>query len=356
MPDPFVILSLPRSRSAWLSRFLTYGDWVCGHEELRHWRSVDDARTWLGQPCVGTAETAGAPWWRLLGSVAPGARVVVVRRPVHEVLESLALRPGLSFDLPKLKRTLTQLDHKLGQIEKRLPGVVSVRFGDLDREDVCAALFEHCLPYRHDSARWKALDATNVQINLPALFRYYAAFQPSLEKFAKVAKHQTIAQMRPEEGPLPEGLTIQVEDFETWRSGGRPLFEEHCVLVGEAPDEWERKNIPLMRVLDAGGAMQITTARCNGRMFGYLVTLISPSLAETGLLTGTNTTFYASPQFPGLGMKLQRAAVEALKARGVARLYGQAGVRGSGRRIGAIYRRLGAESDGEVFCLDLRET
>ncbi len=28
---PFVVFGLPRSRTAWLSRFLTYGDWVCGH-------------------------------------------------------------------------------------------------------------------------------------------------------------------------------------------------------------------------------------------------------------------------------------------------------------------------------------
>lgn len=353
--SPFVVLSLPRSRSAWLSRFLTYGDWVCGHEELRHVRTMDDVRTWFDQPCIGTAETAAAPWWRLLERVASGARIVVVRRPISEVADSLCRVKGVEFRRDQLERTLGLLDRKLGQIEKRVPGVLSVAYHDLAREAVCAAVFEHCLPYRHDHDHWARLDQTNVQINLPALFRYYAAYQPALEKLAKVAKAQTIAAMRPAKPRTPDGLTFQIEDFETWRSSGRPLFEEHCMLVGEVPDEWERKNIPLMRYLDDGGALQIMTARSNGRMFGYLVTVLSPSLADPDLITGTNTTFYASPQFPGLGLKLQRAAIEALKARGVGKMIGQAGIRGSGERIGSLYRRLGAESEGQVFSLDLRE-
>jgi hypothetical protein len=352
---PFIVLSLPRSRSAWLSRFLTYGDWSCGHEELRHMRSLDDVRAWFTQPCTGSAETAAAPWWRLLGEVAPGAKIVVIRRPPAEVVESLLHIPGLAFDRAQLERTIAQLDRKLGQIEKRLPGVMSVPFHDLANEDACAAIFEHCLPYEHNHERWKTLSALNIQISLPALFRYYAAYQPALEKLAKIAKHKTIAQMRPGPIALPDGLTIQTEDFETWRRDGRPLFEEHCILVGEAPGEWSAKNIPLMRRFDEMGVLQIMTARCNGRMFGYLMTLISPSLADPDLTTGTNTTFFASPQFPGLGLKLQRAAIETLKARGVGELFMQAGVRGSGERIASIYRRLGAENSGQMFRLDLLE-
>lgn len=36
----FVVFSMPRSRSAWLARFLSYGDWHCGHDEIRHFRSL----------------------------------------------------------------------------------------------------------------------------------------------------------------------------------------------------------------------------------------------------------------------------------------------------------------------------
>ena len=56
---PFVVFALPRSRSAWLARFLTWGDWMCGHDELRHCRSLDDVRAWLAMPC---AAWVAAPW------------------------------------------------------------------------------------------------------------------------------------------------------------------------------------------------------------------------------------------------------------------------------------------------------
>jgi hypothetical protein len=99
--------------------------------------------------------------------------------------------------------------------------------------------------------------------------------------------------------------------------------------------------------------MQIMTARCNGRMFGYLMTIIAPSLESEGLMSAVNTTFYASPEFNGLGIKLQRAAINALREKGVGEIHFQAGVRGSGERIDALYRRMGAEYGGKVFRMKL---
>ena len=49
-PPPFVVLSLPRSRSYWLSRYLSYGGWHCGHEEIRHARTLSDVRGRVGKP------------------------------------------------------------------------------------------------------------------------------------------------------------------------------------------------------------------------------------------------------------------------------------------------------------------
>lgn len=352
---PFVVLSLPRSRSAWLSRFLTYRDWVCGHEELRHMRCLEDIKTWFAQPCIGTAETAAAPWWRLLPSVAPDCKIVVVRRPVDEVIESLRRIPGLRFDLDRLAPAMRRLDHKLGQIEKRVPNVLSVGFSDLEREDSCASVFEHCLPHRHDSAHWATLAPINMQINMPALVRYYQAYEPALTKLAHIAKHRTVALMSERERHSLDGLTYQTEAFDDWRRDGQKLFKEHCVIVGEDPNDWERKNWPLMRTLHEAGSLQIMSARCNGRMFGYLVSILSPSLASPDLLTASHTTFFASPDFPGLGLKLQRAALKPLRERGVGEIFMQAGLRGSGERIASIYKRMGAENNGQFFRLDLKE-
>ena len=351
---PFIVMGLPRSRTAWLSRFLTYGDYVCGHEELRHARSLDDVRAWFAQPCIGSAETMAAPWWRLIDQFAPNARIVVVRRPVGEVVESLMRLPGCVFNRDVLTREMTKLDRKLDQIEARTD-CLSVTFKDLATEATCAAVFEHCLGLPHDHAHWAVLDGVNVQCDMRALVRYAEAYRPALTKLAAVAKHQTLAAMTRDPVAEPEGVTLQIEPFDVWLKDARKCFDDHLVLVGEAPGDWARKNIPLMRKLDNLGMMQIVTARSNGRLFGYLMTLISPSLTSESVTTASNTTFYADPSFPGLGMKIQRASLAALKERGVDEVFFEAGQRGDGPRISTIYKRLGARPHGEVFRLALAE-
>src|SRR5215472_8322044 len=117
---PVVILSLPRCRTAWLSKFLSYGQWQFSHDELRHCRSLDDVRSWLAQPYTGTVETAAAPFWRLLERYSPEARIVTLRRPVAAVAASLA-RGGLCVDDAVMRR-LQMADRKLEQIEHRLAG------------------------------------------------------------------------------------------------------------------------------------------------------------------------------------------------------------------------------------------
>lgn len=348
----FMVFALPRSRTAWLAQYLTYGDYVCGHEELRHARSLDDVATWFKQPCIGTAETAAAPWWRMLDRFAPGAKVLVVRRPVAEVLNSMMAIPRLRFDRATLEKVLVAHDRKLDQIEARLP-CLSVNFADLATEETCARVFEHCLPYAHDHEHWRVMSRQNIQINMPALMRHYQAYEPALAKLASVAKHQSLSALVTREPVSPDGITIQTEDFDAWVRDAQPLFRDHCVLVGEAPEDWQRKNITLMRRLFEIDAMQIMTARSNGRMFGYLMTILSPSLGDEDLKCATHTTFFADPSFPGLGLKLQRAALKALRERGVDEVYMEAGQRGSGPRISTMYKRLGAQDHGHVFRLQL---
>ena len=347
----FLVLSLPRSRSAWLARFLTYEKHVCGHDELRHCRSLEDVKTWFTQPDIGTCETAAAPWWRLIEKVAPGARIVTVRRPVEAVVDSLMRFDG--FDRPALERTMAYHDRKLDQIEARLP-VLSVRFDDLEKEEACAAVFEHCLGSPFDASHWRGLAQVNVQCDLRAMMRYAAAYKPALDKLAAVAKHRTLTAMAVRE-PVADGMTFQSEDFDTWIADAQKLFDEHLVQVGEAPGQWQAKNIPLMRRIHEIGAMQIMTARSNGRLFGYLMTVIAPSLTSENITSAAHTTFFASPDAPGLGLKLQRAAAQALKDRGVHDVAMQAGVRGSGEKVAAIYKRMGAADDGRMFRLQLAE-
>jgi hypothetical protein len=350
----FVVLALPRSRTKWLSKFLTYGDWSCSHEELRHLRSLDDAKTWLAQDCTGTAETSAAPWWRLLKTLAPETKLLLVRRPLNAVVDSLMALPGVSFDREKLETALRHHDRKLDQIEARVE-CLSVNYADLDTLETCKAVFEYCLPYAFDEAHWRRWAGENVQCDMRGLMRYMAAFGPVLEKLAKVAKHHSIKNLCVREPVVSDGMTIQTESFDDWVRDGAKLFDDHLVLVGEAPGEWEGKNLPLMKSIYDAGFMQIVTARSNGRMFGYLMTVIAPSLTSAGKTTAASTTFYASPDAPGLGLKLQRANAKILKERGVDHVMLQAGSRGSGPRLATMFKRLGAQDDGQMFRLQLED-
>ena len=145
---PYVIYALPRSRTFWLSRFLTYRDWNCGHDELLHCRSMDDVGSWLGQPCTGTVETNAAPFWRLV----PYMKTVVIRRPVDEVVDSLR-KLGFQTDQDNFTSYIRNLDRKLDQIERRVPNVLSVSFDELKTEEACKRVFQFCLPYPHGHAR-----------------------------------------------------------------------------------------------------------------------------------------------------------------------------------------------------------
>jgi len=352
---PFIVFSLPRSRSAWLSRFLTYGDWSCGHEEIRYFRTLDDVKAWFDQPFTGSAETGAAPWWRYVSKYAPDAAIVVVRRPVEEVFDSMMRIPGVKFDPAQLMLLLCRLNCKLDQIVARMHNVLEVDFADLADETTCAKVFEHCLPYAHDHDHWSALAEQNIQINMPALTRYMHAYKPAVDKMTMMARKRLMTDMALRPVVEPAGMTFQTEPFDQWLRDAQGMIENHLVIVNENPENWKSKNLTLMRQFSDLGMMQITTARCNGKMFGYLMTVIGPSFTSEDVTTATNATFYASPDVPGLGLKLQREAMRRLKERGVDEVFFEAGRRGSGPRISVLYERLGAQEHGTAYRLQLSE-
>lgn len=346
---PFIVFSLPRSRTFWLSRLLSYGDCACGHEEARHVRAVDDVRSFLSMAHAGTCETASAPFWRLIVQMRPDVRIVTVRRPVAEVVASL-LRLNIPFDEAKLTKAMTALDRKLDQIEARVPGVLSVNYTDLSGEEACRRVFEHCLPYAWDRHRWALLARQNLQIDNASLIFYLHAYRDQLFRAASLCARDIRSNiLRNRRAPDLDGMTFQEETFDQWWTGGQQLFGEHCMDVGEARDAYLRKNVPLMKRLAEMGGVQFMTARCNGRMFGYLVSVLGPSLEDASIKVATQTTFYGSKDAPGLGIRLERASLAALKKRGGTwEIVHRSGVRADGPRMDALYRRIGAVDYGRL--------
>ena len=341
----YIIYALPRSRTFWLSKFLTYGDWICDHDAGLFLRGLEDVESWRRLPCRGSVETALAPFWRL----AKGMLTVTLRRPVDDVIESFR-GTGLAFDFDMLVRKMRLLDAKLNQIECRVPNVFSLTYDELAREDACATLFEHLLPYKHDTDWWQSMSGLNLQVDLRHQMAYYQAHEPQLTKLEKIAKHQIIAGMRPQVKAFEDG-TVVGEDKLSNLADAMKMAADHAVVVGEPPDSWKTKNWDLLFQLEDMGCLQVVSGRCNGRVFGYLVSILTPSLEAPSLMTAVQTLFYADPAFRGLGMKLQRESIKLLKERGVGEVYFHAGIRGSGPRLGTLYKRLGASDFGQLFKL-----
>lgn len=159
----FMVLSLPRSRSCWLSYFLSYRAQECGHDLLVHCGSIGEFEKSLAS-YDGSCETAAMVGWKIIKQRYPQMRMVVVKRPVEEVLKSLSDK-GYNVDPEFLMGRAHMLD-----AVSNLPGVLTVNYCDLALESTCKEVFEFCLRQAHDHEWWEELDGRNIQIDLKTRF------------------------------------------------------------------------------------------------------------------------------------------------------------------------------------------
>jgi len=182
---PFLISALPRSRTAWLAAFLSTGGWTCHHQVAVRMRSIPDMVRFFQQPCTGAAETAVSLGWMLFRYYLPELRTVVIRRPVEECVASM-LRVDVAavavYNEGVLRHGLTREAAALDALAEQ-PDVLAVDYADLAREDACAAVFEHCLPFPFPRARWLEMRERNIQADVKGLLRYYQANRVALDRF-----------------------------------------------------------------------------------------------------------------------------------------------------------------------------
>lgn len=186
---PFIVYSLPRSRTAWLADFLTYRDWKCHHEIAITLRDPSDiAGVFAGR--TGAVETGIAQGHWLVDHYVPDIKTVVVRRSVEDVVQSMLaieLHGVATYDEAKLRKVMLYGEKMLEQIADK-PGVLVVNHDDLDREETCREIFEFCLPYRFDHDWWAFKCAVNVQVSVPELLLYYQQNRVEIERFKSACK------------------------------------------------------------------------------------------------------------------------------------------------------------------------
>lgn len=334
----FLIFSLPRSRSAWLSAFLGREARV-GHDIGVECATPDEYLSRL-KGLSGSCETGAAFAWRLLKRELPDAKFAVVLRSPAEVAASLE-RQGLKGQGPEMERRFEDLLELAAE-----PNVLAVQYGALGEFDVCRAVYQHCLDKPLDAEWWAQLSGLNIQLDMAQRLARLAVNVERIEGL-KTAVRQRVAK---------PGLVVEPEGWSA------RLWEEMEPLSRASFDEVEADLIEgrgfdpdVQRIGQSAnaGLLRIFTARRDGKLVGYLTWQLGPDMESRGALIAHQGAWYVPPGQPKAALRLFQVSLAELKAMGVRIAYPHHPRDGRGADLGRFFGRLGAREIQRTYCLSL---
>lgn len=324
--DKFFVFSLPRSRSFWLSKFLSYRWKRCGHDltvGMQHPRDLAGRMVTFD----GSCETGAVVGWQAMLDQFPDAKMVVVKRPLIEICRSLE-RQGLVPHLIDLGRKAFLLQ-ELASID----GVLTCRFGDLNSPHECRLLFEHCLEEPMDLGWWESLAPVNMQVDLRARLTDQVNNAVNIAVMKALTKPPRVV-----EG----NLTITEESFGGIWPEARPLAEAHYrEIEPEGPKRFNLDLEAMMRMWQSGNHI-IFGARIDGRLVGYVTWNISFDVECYGSVQAQQGAWFIDPSCRGLGAKLFDYSVEQLKRASVDYIFPHHRMQGRSVDLGPFFTRRGA--------------
>ncbi|SRR6266481_207972 len=161
----FLICSYPRSRTLWLSKFLTRsGACFCAHEatefaasSTEFWANADKVRAETGWPIFGNSDSANIFVLPALLAARPMTKVLWIERPITEVKRSM-IRAG--FELAD--STAEKLVYLRGRYQELFDYVITYK--NLADLDYCRWLWDYLLG-AHASFEygwWQSMDQTRI--------------------------------------------------------------------------------------------------------------------------------------------------------------------------------------------------
>ena len=318
MSLPFIILALPRSRTAWLSRFLSYGGQTCGHDLCVNAGSVQDFKDALSS-VRGTVETAAIEG---LSHLPPSYRIIV-RRPLKDVCASLE---ALGLMNETVQSQMEYRNRLLDEAERT--GIPSIPYDDLQHEHVCEWLFEKCLGLSFDRKWWLSIKDQNIQIDMK-------------QRMDELLRNQSaIANLRREISPI----TIAAERWCNIADEMEKLTAVHFEEVdgGVEPRRPYRPDGELIEHINESGFFRIYVARQNGRMIGYICWTVHNDAESRGLLIAEMGPWFALPDSQA-GAQLFDESISDLKTLGVQCAYPHHRLQGRGAKLGQFFVRRGAK-------------
>ena len=170
MNSSFLITGYPRSRTAWLANWMTYGRSFCFHEAVK-WAppcEVPELLASAGTVFAGTSDSLLPFYIDQVWPLLPSPRLVIVERDPKDALASL-LTYGEGLDKNMLREVHRKTGAALRRVKSTYPALI-VDYADLPLGSACRRIWEYCLPEepftdRH-SQRWLMLDSMRVQLSL----------------------------------------------------------------------------------------------------------------------------------------------------------------------------------------------
>lgn len=320
----FVVFSLPRSRSTWLSRFLE-----CKHDLGLRASSVEDLIDKC-DACEGTVETGTVIGWRELLGVFPQIKVVVVRRELIEVCRSLEAK-GIIPNLLDLGRKNYQLD--LVSLE---PGVMSVKFESLNRLEVCGAIYQHCKGRPMELGWWEQLAPINVQPNIGELLEI------SINNATNLACMKGNI-FRDPERLLEEEVTFTEEPLAVvWPEGIQLAVKHYQEVEPESPRKFAPDLEMFLRMWNAGHLL-ILAARRKGVLIGYMIWKLGFDMESWGNLMAEQGPWFVEKKEFGVGKELFERSIEKLKEASVKYIFPHHRLLGRGKELGKFFVSQGME-------------
>jgi len=148
----FFIIGLPRSRTAWLSNFLTFDGEFCYHEGLNGCSSISDYKAKLGS-FRGDSNT-GLMLFNFEKHF-PGAKVVVIDSEIDKASE---------FSKETYGEDITK---QLKLMKERLDGIKGLHINVNDINDKLKEIWEYVSDKAFNKERADMLVKLNIQVNDP---------------------------------------------------------------------------------------------------------------------------------------------------------------------------------------------
>lgn len=337
MKSPFIIYGLPRSRTAWLSHWLSGAGYPVGHDLAIFADTTQDFLDSIWHTRAGTCETAAVKAHELIRIAMPSAKVLTIRRPVEDVISSLA-----KFGLVGLDEELALRDRLLNGAE--LIGAQRVEYETLSDVNVCAQLWETLIGTQFDFLWWQRCSQTNIQVKMDERIAQLVARQPQFQKLeAEVA-----ALLRSHN---PKFYRVGREGWSSIWADARALGEDNHAEVGNTyrfdPDD------ALISEAERCGVFLGLSARCNGELIGYASWSISKNPECCGMILADQGAWYVQRGHFGIGRRLLDIGLGYLRQLGVHEAQLHAPMVGRGAKLGTIYERMGATAVQTRYSLSL---